>query len=100
MMANRISTDELQERLRESGETAAQIAGKLRAILDDPRITPEKLDELLSAINTRCAEVEDLRLSIDRTTATDVMKRVAHQVEDLWREMAKLVATRAKTGRG
>lgn len=73
--------------------------GKLRAILNESRLTPEKLDELLSAINTRCAEVEDLRLLIDRTTGTDVMKRVAHQVEDPWREMAKLVTTRASTWR-
>lgn len=99
MMADRISTDELQTRLRESGETAAQIAGKLRAILDDPRLTPETIDELLLAINTRCAEAENLRLSIGRTTATEVMKRVAHQVEALWREMAKLVAARARLGR-
>lgn len=98
-MAERFSIDDLQERLRESGETAAKIAGKLRAILDDPRLTPETIDELLSAINTRCGEAEDLRLSIDRTTVTEVMKRVAHQVEDLWREMAKLVEARARFGR-
>ncbi|MGE0281218.1 MAG: hypothetical protein AB7P20_11495 [Rhizobiaceae bacterium] len=90
--------DDLRERLRESGETAAQLAGRLRPLLDDSRLAAEALDQLLLGISTRCAEIEDLRLSIDRSQCDEITKRVARQVEDLWRDMAKIAAERARIG--
>ena len=96
LMVERPSIEELSVRLRESGETAARIAGKLPPILRDPRLASETIDELLLAINTRCAEIEDLRVSIDQSPADKGMLRVALQVENLWRDMARLVATTAR----
>jgi len=95
-MVERPSIEELSVRLRESGETAARIAGKLRPILDDPRLASETIDELLLAINTRCAEIEDLRVSIEQSPADKRMLRVAIHIENLWRDMARLVATTAR----
>lgn len=86
----------LQIRLRENGDAAAFVASKLRSILDDPRLTVETLDELLLGIGSRCIEIEDLVLSLCRSNADEVTKRVARRIEGLWREMARLVAERAK----
>ena len=86
----------LQIRLRENGDAAAFVAGKLRSILHDPRLTAETLDELLLGIDSRCIEIEDLVLSVDRANADEMTKRLARRIEGLWCEMARLVAERAK----
>jgi len=97
-MVEEHSNPDLISKLRESGEAAAYLAGRLRKILDDPQLSDDAAIELLLGINTRCTEIEDLREAVCKsTTSSELTRRVAHQIENLWNELRALAS--AKIGR-
>lgn len=87
-MVEQHSKLDLTSKLRESGEAAAYLAGRLRKILDDPQLSDDAAIELLLGINTRCTEIEDLREAVCKsTTSSELTRRVAHQIENLWNDL-------------
>jgi len=96
-MAEKHPEHELMAKLRESGEAAAHIAGRLRRVLDDPNLSVEAADHLLLAINTRSAEIDDIRYAIDQSSCNELTRKVAHQVQILWQDMAVMAAEKTRT---
>ncbi len=76
------------ERIRESGRAAVATAAKLPAILADDRLTTDALSELVVRIDARRSEIESVAFDV----RNERLRMLAHQIEHLWSDLAKLAA--------
>ena len=78
------------ERVREIGRAAVTIAAKLPPILADDRLTADALSELVVSIDARRVEIENIADAVRNQR----LRMLAHQIERLWKDLAKLTAHR------
>lgn len=85
---------ELFERVRENGQTAARLVESLGRILDDPRLTNEQADHLLSAVQARKLQIEELIGELRALDGEARLSRLANQITALWDAIAAKIAAR------
>ena len=82
------------ERVRESGRAVVATAAKLPVVLADERLPIDALSELVTLIDARRVEIK----SIAGDVRNERLRMLAHQIENLWCDLAKLATNRLHRG--